>query len=382
MMNKMVSILFVFFIFLSVFFTVYAEGFQFGMEGIWYETADGTRLSNGIFNVNYSDFVFGKDGYLVTNKWIAWPDGTCSYGLVDGRAAKNRWVNNVYYVNDNGLIDCATLANPVLLQYSSKPIKNAFMDIEGEAWDDSNGIVNKDQGGGCAGDIENGDWAVYHDVFFGDGVSTFIVNASALHDGGYIELHIDRLNGELIGICKIENTGDLEAWRDFSCDVKNINGVHDLYLIFKGNSGYLFNINFFYFSSPGIQNLRSAYGLIPAVRFNDQNGVVCENDGNNIGYIINNSWVLYKNMDFGGGTEYLAFGASSIQEGGTLEIYLDDLSGPAAGICDVRVSGSWDTYKGLECWFQEISGIHDLYFVFHGGDGYLMKIKDFVFSRK
>ena len=381
MMKRIVTIAFSILL-LMIVLPVYAGEWKYGQFGTWYENDDGSRLSGGMYTINGIDYAFDREGYIHPNDWAYWTDGTCSYSLSDGRIAKNQWVDGRYYVDENGEIDCSLLDTDIPQYNISDSARNAYSDIEGESWDDGHGIENTSQGGGCVGYIENGDWTAYHEVNFSSGAYTFTVNASALREGGYIDLYLDSLNGELIGSCKIENTGDWEAWRDFSCDVTNASGVHDLYLYFRGNSGYLFNINYLYFSGPGIRNTRSAYTLIIADRFNDQNGVLGENDGENIGYIKNNSWVLYKNLDFESGTNYLAIDASSLHEGGMIELRLDGLSGRLVGQCAVPGTGSWDAYKGLECWTSDIDGIHDLYFIFHGGSGYLMNIKQFVFSRK
>ena len=359
---------------------VFAEGWCGFPPVMYYEKSDGSRLADGLYTIDGRDWIFDKDGYLVMDKWIAWPDGTCSYCLWNGVIAKNQWVNKIYYVGESGAIDCMQLANNSVQQYNLDTLKNAFVDIEGESWDDSYGIQNSNEGGGCAGYIENGGWALYRDVYFSDGdAHTFIVNASALHEGGYIDLYLDSLNGELIGSCKIENTGAWEAWRDFSCDITNVSGVHDLYLHFRGNSGYLFDVNYFCFSGPGIRKLKSANSLTKADRYNDQYGVIGENDGYNIGYIKDGSWVLYKDMIFDPGTNYLAIDVSSLHDGGIIELHMDGLTEPMFGKCEAPGTGSWDTYKGLECWFSEIEGIHDLYLVFRGGAGYLMNVRQFIF---
>lgn len=382
-MSKRIVIFALSILVLLIVFPVSAGEWKYGQFGTWYENSDGSRPTGGMYTINGVDYAFDEEGYIHANEWTYWTDGTCSYSLSDGRIAKNQWIDGIYYVDENGEMDCRLLDNDIPQYGSSNSTRDAYSDIEGESWDDGYGILEASQGGGCLGYIENGDWAAYHEVNFGSGAYKFIVNASALREGGYIDLHLDSLNGELIGSCKIENTGDWEAWRDFTCDVKNATGVHDLYLYFRGDSGYLFDINYFYFSCPGLRNVRSAFTLIKADRFNDQNGVLGENDGENIGYIKDNSWVLYKNLDFETGSNYLTVDASSLHEGGTIELRLDGLSGKTVGMCNVPGTGSWDNWKSVECRISDIVGAHDLYFVFHGsGSGYLMNIKQFVFYRK
>ena len=52
-----------------------------------------------------------------------------------------------------------------------------------------------------------------------------------------------------MGTCAVTETGGWQTWTTKSCQISGANGVHDLYFVFKGGSGYLFNIDWWRFSS-------------------------------------------------------------------------------------------------------------------------------------
>lgn len=401
----------------------FSEGWVYGQFNTWYEKSDGSRLTNGKYTIDGEDYIFDMEGNRVFNKWTIFPDGERYYSLSDGKVAKNQWINNTFYVDDTGAmvrdrwyngdyfdIDgfLSTPPNspteppfsgktgfheteadidsiPSAPQYSSDelslPGNSAFNETEAENFDSGSGVMASAEGGGCLGYIENGDYAAYYDLDFGEAAYTFIANATALHDGGVIELHIDSLNGPMIGKCQITGTESWEAWRDFSCDIEPVSGVHDLYLVFRGNSGYLFNINFFQFAGPNVRVTKSAYRVFPAGRFNDYFGIFGENNGANIGYIENGDWAMYKEIDFGKGAASAAVRASALLEGGTIEFRLDGVNGSLIGTCPVTNTKGWDNFSDFDCGISNAEGIHDLYLVFRGSSGYLFNIQSFWFEK-
>ncbi len=383
----------------------FSEGWVYGQFNTWYERADGSRLSNGKYTIDGEDYIFDIDGNRVFNQWTMLTDGERYYSLSDGKVAKNQWINDTFYVDETGTmvrdrwyngdyfdIDgfrtdpqgyfADPQAAPIQLSLTAN---SAFNEIEAENYDAGSGVIAADEGGGCLGYIENGDYAAYYGLDFGDAAYTFTVNATSLHDGGNVELHLDSLNGPVIGTCNITGTESWEAWRDFSCDIEPTWGVHDLYLVFRGGDGYLFNINFFQFTSPYYRVTKSAYQVLPAGRFNGCSGVFGENNGANIGYIENGDWVLYKEIDFEEGAGSAVVRASALHEGGTIEFRLDGVDGTLIGSCPVTNTGGWGYYYDFSCGISNTmrthDRIHDLYLVFRGGEGYLFNIQLFRFEK-
>jgi arabinoxylan arabinofuranohydrolase len=95
--------------------------------------------------------------------------------------------------------------------------------------------------------IDNGDYIKVRSVDFGKRSIKFEASVSSASAGGEIEIRIDSVDGELLGICKVENTGGWQNWTVQTCKVKKTKGVHDLYFVFKGGDGQLFNFDWWKF---------------------------------------------------------------------------------------------------------------------------------------
>jgi hypothetical protein len=83
-------------------------------------------------------------------------------------------------------------------------------------------------------DVDNGEYILLRGVDFGtQKISKFTASCAATV-GGKIELHIDSPEGKMIGSVKVSSTENDETFREFTGNVSNPQGVHDLYFVFKG----------------------------------------------------------------------------------------------------------------------------------------------------
>jgi hypothetical protein len=73
------------------------------------------------------------------------------------------------------------------------------------------------------------------------------LRAASATAGGTIEIRLGSTTGPLIGSRVISGTGGWNNFQDFSCPVSGVSGVQDLFLLFKGGSGYLVDVDFFSF---------------------------------------------------------------------------------------------------------------------------------------
>ena len=81
------------------------------------------------------------------------------------------------------------------------------------------------------------------DVNFAQGARNFTVRASSGGMGGDIELHTGSKSGPVVGKVTIPVTGDWADYQEFSCEISGCKGLQDLYLVCRGDDGYLFNID-------------------------------------------------------------------------------------------------------------------------------------------
>ncbi len=80
-------------------------------------------------------------------------------------------------------------------------------------------------------DINNGEYIKLRGVDFGKGAKQF--NIAAASTGGVtVNLRLDSNKGPVVGTVTIGKTGNVEKYRVFSGKVKNVAGVHDLYICF------------------------------------------------------------------------------------------------------------------------------------------------------
>jgi hypothetical protein len=81
--------------------------------------------------------------------------------------------------------------------------------------------------------INNGDYLKVQGVDLSLGVSSVDVNVAALY-GGKIEIHSDRIDGPLLGLVKVNRSGEGDVWNTIQTPVKSMRGKHDLYFVFRG----------------------------------------------------------------------------------------------------------------------------------------------------
>jgi len=129
--------------------------------------------------------------------------------------------------------------------------QSAFSQIEAESFTTQSGIQTEtcNEGGQDVGYIENGDYIVFNNINFGTGATGFQARVSSGTSGGNIAIRLDSSTGTLIGTCAVTGTGDWQTWATVNCNISGATGTHNLYLMFTGSSGYLFNLNWIKFVS-------------------------------------------------------------------------------------------------------------------------------------
>jgi fibronectin type 3 domain-containing protein len=80
---------------------------------------------------------------------------------------------------------------------------------------------------------------------------TFVARVANAGSGGNIEIRVDSPSGTLIGTCAVPGTGASQIYTDEYCGVSGASGVHDVYLVYTGNGGNSFGVQFFgFYSAP------------------------------------------------------------------------------------------------------------------------------------
>lgn len=149
------------------------------------------------------------------------------------------WSTNVKQIgtlNPYNIVEAETMAY-------SEGLKTEFV-TEWErniSWDKGNKIADRL----FVSSIHNGDFLMVKGVNFSKGATSVDLSIASL-SGGKIEIHIDKIDGPLLAIVNVNTSGEGDIWKTISTPVNKIEGVHDLYFVFKGEKD-LFNFDWWKF---------------------------------------------------------------------------------------------------------------------------------------
>ncbi len=132
-----------------------------------------------------------------------------------------------------------------------------------------------------------------------------------------------------------------------------------------------------------------AYATIQAEDFSAQTGIQIAGNGNRVGYINNNDFIRFDNVEFGRGPISGTLAGSSNTSGGTVEFRTDAVNGPLLATVNVTNTGGWSTFQDFSINVPNAAdyengtlflGTKNLFLVFKGGSGYLFDVDQFVFN--
>ncbi len=95
--------------------------------------------------------------------------------------------------------------------------------------------------------------------------------------------------------------------------------------------------------------------------------------------IDHGDYIKVRNVDFGKGAKKFELRAAALA-GGQIEIRLDDKDGLLLGTCEIINAGNVNVWETFTAKVSKQKGVHDLYFVFKGGDGELFKLDYWKFN--
>lgn len=84
--------------------------------------------------------------------------------------------------------------------------------------------------------------------------------------------------------------------------------------------------------------------------------------------LSNGDYIKVRNVDFGKGARQFEASVASSSTGGKIEIHVDGKVGNLLGVLDVTNTGGNQIWKTVSCKVARMKGVHDLYFVFIGGE--------------
>jgi hypothetical protein len=114
--------------------------------------------------------------------------------------------------------------------------------IQAEDYDSQSG-TQLTGGGATVGYINNGDWLAFNGMDFGDGFDGLKVRWASNTSGGTLELRLGSATGTLVDNVTLGGTDGWTTWTEQTFDINALSGTQDLYLVFTGPTGYLFDLD-------------------------------------------------------------------------------------------------------------------------------------------
>lgn len=161
---------------------------------------------------------------------VQWGTQTFSYTLPAFAAATFSWTGT----------QAGTPSTPATSQIQGSSYSQAS-GLETETTSDSTGAYD-------LGYVSPNADALYKSVDFGTSVSSVSVRTASAGAGGTLEFHLDSISGPLIATATLPVTGGWQVWQTVTAPVSGASGVHDLYLVFRGSTAGISNLNWFQFN--------------------------------------------------------------------------------------------------------------------------------------
>lgn len=126
---------------------------------------------------------------------------------------------------------------------------NPFIRQQAEtiAWEKGVETAISDKVGVFVTKVKDGGYIKVRAVNFSKNFKSFEASVASDNNGGRLEIRADSLNGMLLGVMVVSNTGGMSQWKTIATKVKAIKGIHDLYFVFKGKAKPLFNFDWWIF---------------------------------------------------------------------------------------------------------------------------------------
>ena len=243
--------------------------------------------------------------------------------------------------------------------------RNPYQTMEGEDADEVSGMTAGEK---YLTNMENGAYAAFKNLRFGErgAVKATLRYATPVKDAS-VEIHQDSADGELLGICRLENTGGWENFTETTVTVERPLGRQDIYLVFRGGDG-ICNLDHLVFTEL-TGEIRDPYTTVEAEHCDRKKGCGTETrDGvTYLAGIQDGAWSEYRNLDFGKkGAGKIILRYASPAEDATIEIREGSADGKLLATCPLENTGDFWAFTETEYEIEPIAGIKDIYLVYHG----------------
>ncbi|HTJ79477.1 MAG TPA: carbohydrate-binding protein [Rariglobus sp.] len=198
------------------------------------------------------------------------------------------------------------------------------------------------EGGQDLGYINGSDWTAYNNMNL-TGVTKFAARIASAGSGGNIEVRLDSPTGTLVGTCTVPVTGGWQTYQNVYCNVSGVSGTRNVYLVYTGGSGFLFNIQCFALYTETIRRL--VPGKTVTLNAAVNNLYVCADSAGTKPLIANRTsgglWESYLVVDAGNGNIALRALANNLY-------VCADSAGASPLIANRTSYGAWETFREVD----------------------------------
>jgi hypothetical protein len=262
---------------------------------------------------------------------------------------------------------------------SSSSAIDAYDRVDAVNFDESGSVTIYDshEGGQYVGGTGNGSFLRYDEVDFGAGdVERFYARVATPQSGAQIAIYLDDMNGTPIGTLDVNNTGGWADWKNVSCTVSEVTGVHTVYLKVLNASLNIRKWNFNRITQYDHSNTTSAYTTIwndtydPAISSSavakDYNPI----EHTYVGWIDAGEYLGYSNIDFGAtAPQKISLKYANQSSSRPVEVRLDSPTGELIAKLEVQTTWNWDSFGDASAAVKPgVTGVHDVYLVFPQGE--------------
>jgi arabinoxylan arabinofuranohydrolase len=97
--------------------------------------------------------------------------------------------------------------------------------------------------------------------------------------------------------------------------------------------------------------------------------------------IDNGDYIKVRSVDFGKGAKGFEADIFLLSDAASIEIRLDSLTGTLAGTLNIKKGKAAQNWKKFTANVEKIEAVHDVYFVFKGGEGDLFRFNNWKFTK-
>ena len=216
-------------------------------------------------------------------------------------------------------------------------------------------------------EIEDGDYVMFSDLDLEAADSVYARVASAL-DGGIIEVRLGSVTGDIISYIDVPYTGSSSSWQTVSAPVDGVEGVYDIYFVFRGDDSDLFRLNWLLFTT-----YESPFVKLEAEDYDDSSDTFMvgdtsddeddDVDGEVLKYLPADSWVKFADVDLTGAASVNArFG--TVFDDAYIEVRLGSSTGELIGTINLYDTDGWNEWETASANITSKTGTYDVYFVY------------------